>query len=221
MRFYCSHYNPIKLPHFFARYLDKDGIPALSSLWRNVLIHWDCQDQKKLTLFLKTELLRVMTSLIQLDWKNNRDLMCSCPRVWRLSASWGPNWGHPLKPLGPSQNSIILRGLRGYPIMPRYTNLSDSEGNFLQAEIQCLWDEESMLLGWERRESRHQGVQLRAPLKPSVRLRAVMVRGVSGWLSSIGRTWLPRYASLSECCTWSVEFFQAVLQCVSIIRDTG
>ena len=40
------------------------------------------------------------------EWNNN-----SCPRDWRLLASWEVNWGPPWNPSG-HHSTIILRGLR-------------------------------------------------------------------------------------------------------------
>ena len=52
------------------------------------------------------------------DWKNNSDQTYSCPRNWRLSASWGPNSGAPWNPSN-HHNTILLRSwslsvIRGY-----------------------------------------------------------------------------------------------------------
>ena len=65
------------------------------------------------------------------DWQNYIDQACSCQRDWRLSTSWGPNWG-PLKPII-HHSTIALSGVRrpllGYPscretLVSRIVNVS-------------------------------------------------------------------------------------------------
>ena len=47
-------------------------------------------------------------------WKNNNDFPCSCPRDWRLSASWGPIEGLPQTWIATDHHSgIFFRGFRG------------------------------------------------------------------------------------------------------------
>ena len=53
--------------------------------------------------------------------KNNSDQTCSCPRDWRLSASWGPN-GVPISNPSDHHSTIVMKDLRGAlnwsPILP-------------------------------------------------------------------------------------------------------
>ena len=51
------------------------------------------------------------------DWKNNSDQRHSCPRDWRLTASWGGNWGLPWNPPCTPQHYrfVGLKGLIGSP----------------------------------------------------------------------------------------------------------
>ena len=49
----------------------------------------------------------------------------SCPRDWCLSAIVCAQLKeHPLRPFGTSHSTIVLRGSRGFPIMPREASLS-------------------------------------------------------------------------------------------------
>ena len=62
----------------------------------------------------------------ELNTKNSKlEKRESFPRDWHLSGSYVPNWGHSLRPLVPSQHSIVLRGLRGWPkLVPRGMQVS-------------------------------------------------------------------------------------------------
>ena len=53
------------------------------------------------------------SSAVSPDWKNNSEQSYSSLRGWRLSASWGNNWGPSSNPV--HYSTIVLRGVRGPP----------------------------------------------------------------------------------------------------------
>ena len=73
----------------------------------------------------------------------------SYPRECRLSASWGPNWGHPRSPLY-HHSTIVMEGLKGVliwaTILPRDASLSHNQCEFflsgsLHNERVCSFNE--------------------------------------------------------------------------------
>ena len=75
------------------------------------------------------------TKATNIDCKKNTDQTYSCPRGWRLSRQpWAPNWGLPLKPIGPSQHWRI-EGLKGAPITVLY-RIEGFKGNITAARCE-------------------------------------------------------------------------------------
>ena len=68
---------------------------------------------------------------------NNRNQAYSCPRAWRLSASWGPNWGPCEIPWTVTAYHVdkLKRGPEGSPIMLRVASLSGNGCNFSQSGL--------------------------------------------------------------------------------------
>jgi len=64
------------------------------------------------------------------DWKNIKERAHSCPREWRVSASWGPNWGN--KPPQTSRHNGISRCLRGAQLT---WGVSNGVQRFFQQQI--------------------------------------------------------------------------------------